>query len=153
MIALPPGTKVFLACRPIDLCAGFEGLAAKVRQIIGADPFSAMLGGSNIEIRLRTNSDYSTFSLEAIEQKPQPMPWRRGRKLRAFLSYLFRFGWHIRTAWRISQIETAGKQIFQAGALLSDNVANLTIQFKPDQDAELPGNVGAAWLNELTMGN
>lgn len=40
MIALPPGTKVFLACRPIDLRAGFDGLAARVQQIIGADPFS-----------------------------------------------------------------------------------------------------------------
>ena len=40
MIALSPGTKVFLACQPIDLRAGFDGLAAKVRQIIGADPFS-----------------------------------------------------------------------------------------------------------------
>ena len=36
MIGLPPGTKVFLACQPIDLRAGFDGLAAKVRQIIGA---------------------------------------------------------------------------------------------------------------------
>ena len=40
MIALPPGTKVFLACQPIDLRAGFDGLAAKTQQIIGADPFS-----------------------------------------------------------------------------------------------------------------
>ena len=40
MIALAPGTKVFLACQPIDLRAGFDGLAAKVQQIIGADPFS-----------------------------------------------------------------------------------------------------------------
>lgn len=40
MIGLPPGTKVFLACRSIDLHAGFDGLAAKVQQIIGADPFS-----------------------------------------------------------------------------------------------------------------
>ena len=40
MIALPLGTKVFLACQPIDLRAGFDGLAAKVQQIIGADPFS-----------------------------------------------------------------------------------------------------------------
>jgi len=28
MIALPPGTKVFLACQPIDLRAGFDGLAS-----------------------------------------------------------------------------------------------------------------------------
>ena len=40
MIALAPGTKVLLACQPIDLRAGFDGLAAKVQQIIGADPFS-----------------------------------------------------------------------------------------------------------------
>ena len=40
MIGLPPGTKVFLACQPFDLRAGFDGLAAKVQQIIGADPFS-----------------------------------------------------------------------------------------------------------------
>jgi hypothetical protein len=33
MIALPLGTKVFLACQPIDLRAGFDGLAAKVQQI------------------------------------------------------------------------------------------------------------------------
>ena len=40
MIGLPAGTKVFHACQPIDLRAGFDGLAAKVQQIIGADPFS-----------------------------------------------------------------------------------------------------------------
>ena len=40
MISLASGTKDFLACQPIDLRAGFDGLAAKVQQIIGADPFS-----------------------------------------------------------------------------------------------------------------
>ena len=40
MITLAPGTKVFLACRPVDLRNGFDGLAAKAQQIIGADPFS-----------------------------------------------------------------------------------------------------------------
>lgn len=40
MIGLAPETKVFLACQPIDLRAGFDGLAAKVQQIIRADPFS-----------------------------------------------------------------------------------------------------------------
>ena len=43
MISLPSGTKVFLACRPIDLRNGFDGLAAKVQQMIGADPFSGHL--------------------------------------------------------------------------------------------------------------
>lgn len=43
MIRLAPGTKVFIACRPIDLRNGFDGLAAKVQQMIGADPFSGQL--------------------------------------------------------------------------------------------------------------
>ena len=40
MISLAPGTKVFLACRPVDLRNGFDGLASKAQQVIGADPFS-----------------------------------------------------------------------------------------------------------------
>ncbi len=43
MISLAPGTKVFLACCPVDLRNGFDGLAAKAQQIIGADPFSGHL--------------------------------------------------------------------------------------------------------------
>lgn len=43
MISLAPGTRVFLACRPVDLRNGFDGLAAKVQQMIGADPFSGHL--------------------------------------------------------------------------------------------------------------
>ncbi len=43
MINLAPGTKVFLACRPVDLRNGFDGLAAKAQQMIGADPFSGHL--------------------------------------------------------------------------------------------------------------
>jgi transposase len=43
MISLAPGTKVFLACRPIDMRSGFNGLAAKARQVIGQDPFSGHL--------------------------------------------------------------------------------------------------------------
>jgi transposase len=39
VISLAPGTKVFLACHPVDLRNGFDGLAAKAQQVIGADPF------------------------------------------------------------------------------------------------------------------
>jgi transposase len=39
VISLAPGTKVFLACQPIDLRNGFHGLAVKAQQVIGADPF------------------------------------------------------------------------------------------------------------------
>src|ERR1700694_1619046 len=43
VISLAAGTKVFLACRPVDLRNGFDGLAAKAQQVIGADPFSGHL--------------------------------------------------------------------------------------------------------------
>ena len=43
MISLAQGTKVFLACCPIDLRNGSVGLAAKAQQVIGADPFSSHL--------------------------------------------------------------------------------------------------------------
>ena len=43
MISLAVGTKVFVACQPVDLRNGFDGLAAKVQQMIGADPFSGQL--------------------------------------------------------------------------------------------------------------
>ena len=43
VISLAPGTKVFLACPPVDLRNGFDGLAAKAQQVIGADPFSGHL--------------------------------------------------------------------------------------------------------------
>ncbi|WP_416235352.1 IS66 family insertion sequence element accessory protein TnpB [Nitrospirillum sp. BR 11164] len=40
---MAPGTKVYLACRPVDLRNGFDGLAAKVQQVLKADPFSGHL--------------------------------------------------------------------------------------------------------------
>jgi len=43
MISLTPGTKIFLACSPIDLRSGFDDLAAKTQQVIGQDPFSGHL--------------------------------------------------------------------------------------------------------------
>lgn len=43
MISPAPGTKVFLACRPVDLRNGFDGFASKAQQVIGADPFSGHL--------------------------------------------------------------------------------------------------------------
>ena len=43
MISLAPGIKVFLACRPVDLRNGFDGLASKAQQVSGADPFSGHL--------------------------------------------------------------------------------------------------------------
>ena len=43
MIQVAPGTKVYLACRPISMRYGFDGLAAQVRQVLNADPFSGAI--------------------------------------------------------------------------------------------------------------
>ena len=37
MIQVAPGTKVYLACRPVSMRYGFDGLAAQVAQVLGAD--------------------------------------------------------------------------------------------------------------------
>lgn len=43
MIQVAPGTKVYLACRPVSMRYGFDGLAARVSQVLAADPFSGHL--------------------------------------------------------------------------------------------------------------
>ncbi|MGK9171496.1 IS66 family insertion sequence element accessory protein TnpB [Inquilinus limosus] len=43
MLNIAPGTRVYLACSPVDMRNGFDGLAAKVREIADADPFSGHL--------------------------------------------------------------------------------------------------------------
>jgi transposase len=43
MIQVMPGTKVYLACRPVNMRYGFDGLAAQVKQVQAANPFSGHL--------------------------------------------------------------------------------------------------------------
>jgi transposase len=43
MIQVAPGTKVHLACRPVSMRSGFDGLAAKVASVLDCDPFSGHL--------------------------------------------------------------------------------------------------------------
>lgn len=43
MIALPSGTKVYLACKPADMRKGFDGLCALAHDIFEADPFNGHL--------------------------------------------------------------------------------------------------------------
>ena len=43
MMQLAPGTQVWLACRPLDMRKGFNGLAAQVTEVLRADPFSGHL--------------------------------------------------------------------------------------------------------------
>lgn len=43
MIQFAPGTKVYLACCPVSMRYGFDGLSAKVANVLRADPFSGHL--------------------------------------------------------------------------------------------------------------
>ena len=43
MIALAPGTKVYLACKPVSMRKGFDGLSALVGEVLDADPYSGHL--------------------------------------------------------------------------------------------------------------
>ena len=43
MMHLAPGTQVWLACRPTDMRKGFDSLAAHVKEVLRADPFSGHL--------------------------------------------------------------------------------------------------------------
>jgi transposase len=40
VISVAPGTKVYLACRPVSMRYGFDGLVAQVKQLLDADPFA-----------------------------------------------------------------------------------------------------------------
>jgi transposase len=40
MLQFAPGIKVYLACKPVDMRRGFDGLAADVAQVLRADPYS-----------------------------------------------------------------------------------------------------------------
>ena len=37
MIQVAPGTKVYLACRPVSMRYGFDGLSAKVASVLARD--------------------------------------------------------------------------------------------------------------------
>ena len=43
MIQIAPGVRIYLACRPVDMRRGFDGLAADVAQILQADPYSGSI--------------------------------------------------------------------------------------------------------------
>jgi transposase len=43
MIQVAPGTKLYLACRPVSMRYGFDGLAAQAKRVVDGDPFSGHL--------------------------------------------------------------------------------------------------------------
>lgn len=46
MIQTAPGARVYLACRPVDMRRGFDGLAADVAKVLQADPYSGASSSS-----------------------------------------------------------------------------------------------------------
>jgi transposase len=43
VIQVAAGTKVYLACRPVSMRYGFDGLAAQIAHVVQKDPFSGHL--------------------------------------------------------------------------------------------------------------
>ncbi len=43
MIALAPGTKIYLATRPVSMRLGFDGLAALVKPLFAVEPFAGQV--------------------------------------------------------------------------------------------------------------
>ena len=43
MIALPPGTRVYLACGVTDMRRGFDGLAAQVQTVLELAPYGGAI--------------------------------------------------------------------------------------------------------------
>jgi transposase len=57
MLHVAPGVKVYLACQPVDMRRGFDGLSADVAQILAADPFSGCQSASKIDPRSASKID------------------------------------------------------------------------------------------------
>ena len=70
---MPPGVRVFVATRPVDLRASFYGLAAHVRGTLGADPQSGTLflfigkGRKLVKVLFWDRQGYCIFS-KKLEQ-------------------------------------------------------------------------------------
>lgn len=43
MLQVAPGTRVYLACRPVDMRRGFDGLSAEVANVLKEDPYCGHL--------------------------------------------------------------------------------------------------------------
>ena len=75
MISLAPGTKVFLACRPVDLRNGFDGLAADLALALGTAVVAC-----GLLIGLKAVMPNYFFQDDNVMQF-QPMLTRVGREL------------------------------------------------------------------------
>jgi hypothetical protein len=87
MIPMVPGTKVYLACQPVSMRLGFDGLAARVAQVLDGDPFSG-----HLFLFRGKRAQQATFSIQfshcqdclswhpLFGQTLQVSPLRRGRE-------------------------------------------------------------------------
>ena len=77
MIQLAPGTKVCLACRPVGMRYGFDGLAAQASQVLGADPFCGTYSysGPNADGK----PDRRAWEVCVLSELRDQLPDRRGR--------------------------------------------------------------------------
>jgi len=50
MLQVAPGVRVYLACRPVDMRKGFDGLSAEVAHAMKTDPYS---GGCSFQGKAR----------------------------------------------------------------------------------------------------
>ena len=61
MIQIAAGTKVYLACRPVGMRYGFDGLAAQVARVLAADSGS-QTSGSKFAARRDASTPASILS-------------------------------------------------------------------------------------------
>jgi hypothetical protein len=78
MIQVAAGTKVHLACRPVSMRYGFDGLSAKVAAVLALDPFSGHLflfrskRGDHVTLCILSIRDPAG---EGCDRQAQQGPW------------------------------------------------------------------------------
>ena len=85
MLQFAPGVKVYLACKPVDMRRGFDGLAADVAQTLRADPYSGAAfvfrskRGDYVKILTWDGSGLCLFAKRLEKGRFVWPPIRRGR--------------------------------------------------------------------------
>jgi hypothetical protein len=70
VIQVAPGTKVYLACRPVSMRYGFDGLAAQAKRVLDADSLIPSFRSGHKPAK-QPAADQHFF--EPLHQRQQPM--------------------------------------------------------------------------------